>query len=298
MILIIGSTGMVGQEICKLLSKKGKDVLAMVRESSKKEKVDSLNQLGVKTFIGDIKNPATYIEHLRGVSTIITTLSSMPFSYIPGENDINSVDKVGMINLIDNAKNAGVDHFIYTSFSENINIEFPLNEAKRNVEGHLKNSGMKYTILRPSYFTEVWLSPAVGFDVLGNKVQIFGDGSKPISYISLYDVAQFAVESIDNPYAINKTLELGGPEKISQLDALHIFEDIAGKKVDVESIPVEALKAQREVADDPMQKSFSGLMENAAMGDEIDMTENLNHFSLKLRPVKYFAQEIFEVNKK
>ena len=121
---------------------------------------------------------------MEGISTVITTASSMPFSYAPGENDIRQVDEEGMINLIDAAKIAGVKHFIYTSFSKNIDLDFPLSNAKRKVEKHLQKCGMNYTILRPGFFMEVWLSPAVGFDPLNGKVNICGNDAKPIAYIS------------------------------------------------------------------------------------------------------------------
>ena len=55
-----------------------------------------------------------------------------------------------------------------------------------------------YTILRAGYFMEAWLSPAVGFDPINAKATIYGAGQNPISWISLQDVAQFAVTSLDN----------------------------------------------------------------------------------------------------
>lgn len=294
MILLIGATGMVGSEICRLLTMKGNAVKAMVRETSDPNKVENLRDNGINIFTGDLRDPSSYLDHLDGVSTIITTISSMPFSYIPGENDIESVDRKGMINLIDQAEKAGVNNFIYTSFSGNLDLDFPLRNAKRKVEEHLKQGWMSYTILRPSCFTEVWLTSAVGFDVENSKVQIFGDGTNPVSYISLFDVAKLAMECIDKPYAINKTIELGGPEKISQLEAVKIFEEIYEKQFDVQFIPVEALSNQRENADDPMQKSFSGLMECVANGDPIDMSETIAEFPINLKSVRDFAESFVQ----
>jgi uncharacterized protein YbjT (DUF2867 family) len=292
MILVIGSTGMVGYEICRLLSERGKETMAMVRENSNPEKVKGLKELGIKIFRGDVRDPLSYKEQLKGINTVITTISSMPFSYIPGENDIQTIDRTGMKKLIDSSIEAGTNHFIYTSFSGNIDIDFPLQNAKRDVERHLIESGINYTILRPSYFSEVWLSSAVGFDFPNKKVQIFGDGRKPISYISFLDVAKFAVESIDNSTVLNQTLELGGPNKISQLEAVQIFEEIHGSKFDIQFIPIETLKAQRAESHDPMEKSFSGLMENLALGDPIDMTENLSRFKISLNSVKNIAESM------
>ena len=65
---------------------------------------------------------------------------------------------------------AGVGQLVYTSFSGQMDLDFPLRNAKRVVEQHLKESGLTYTILRPSFFDEVWLSPALGFDAAKREV--------------------------------------------------------------------------------------------------------------------------------
>ncbi len=192
-------------------------------------------------------------------------------------------------------KIAGVKRFIYTSFSGNIDLDFPLRNAKRAVERHLQESGLIYTILRPSCFMEVWLSASVGFDIENAKVQLYGEGINPVSYISYLDVAKFAVESMHNPHARNATLELGGPEKLSQLEAVKIFEEITGKRFELQHVPTNTLQSQLSAATDLMQKSFSGLMLCVANGDPIDMEELLEKFSLKLKTVKEYAKSMVAV---
>lgn len=292
MILIIGATGILGSEICRLLTANGKPVRAMVRETSDKAKIENLKALGVQIVRGDLRNKSTFGTALQGATAIITTTSSMPFSYVPGENDIEKVDIEGMKNLIDAARSGSVKHFIYTSFSGQIDLDFPLGNAKRAVEQYLKKSGMVYTILRPSCFMEVWLTAAVGFDVANAKVQLCGDGTKPLSYISIKDVARFAAESLENSAAKNATLELGGPEQLSQQEAVRIFEKISRRKFAVQTIPEEALKSQLDEAIDPMQKSFSGLMLCVANGDPINMEAVLKAFPMKLTSVNEFAQNV------
>lgn len=218
----------------------------------------------------------------------------MPFSYKPGENDIQSVDEEGIINLINASISAGVNHFIYTSFSKNLDLDFPLRNAKRKVERHLQNSGLTYTILRPGCFMELWLSAAVGFDALNGKVTTCGTGANPVAYISFKDVAKFAVESISNPAAKNAVLELGGPQNLSQLDAVRIFEEVLDKKIEVGQIPVEVLQSQLNGAEDPMQKSFSGLMLCVSNGDRMDMKEILDKFPVKLISVKDYANSVLK----
>jgi uncharacterized protein YbjT (DUF2867 family) len=294
--LVIGATGMVGSEICRLLIEIAKPVRAMVRETSDQVKTNKLKELGVQIVHGDLRYSATFGPALQGVTSVITTVSAMPFSYIPGENDIQNVDLEGMKNLIDAARISGVQHFIYTSFSGQIDLDFPLRNAKRDVEQYLKRSGMIYTILRPSCFMEAWLTAIVGFDTANAKVQLFGDGARPISYISYQDVAKFALESLDNPSARNATLELGGPEKLSQLEAVKIFENVSGRKFEIQFVPKEALELQLNTATDPMQKSFSGLMLCVANGDPIDMKETLSAFPIKLKSVEEYARSVISAS--
>ena len=291
-VLVAGATGLLGNEICRLLRAKNLPVKAMVRTTTEQVKTEQLSKLGVKVVQADLLDKVSLLQALQGVKTVISTVSSMPFSYKPGENDIQSVDENGVINLIDASKSAGVNHFIYTSFSRNIDLDFPLRNAKRKVERHLQKSGLTYTILRPACFMELWLSAAVGFDALNGKVNTCGTGKNTLAYISYKDVAKFAVESISNPAAKNAVLELGGPQNISQLDAVKIFEEVLDKKIEVGQIPIDALKSQLDGAADPMQKSFSGLMLSVANGDQIEMKDILQDFPIKLTSVKEYARSV------
>jgi NADH dehydrogenase len=217
----------------------------------------------------------------------------MPFSYQPGENDIQSVDLEGVTCLIDAAKSRGAQHFIYISFT--MDNEFPLRNAKRAVEQRLKDSGLTYTILRPSYFMEVWLNPAVGFDAASAIARVYGSGQNPLSLISFSDVAKFAVASLDNAAARNATIDLGGPEALSQLQVVQIFEELGGRPFEVEYVPESALTERQATATDPMQQSFAGLMQKYARGDAVDMQETLHAFAMQLTTVRQYAQNVLGV---
>lgn len=286
--LIVGATGMVGGAVCQSLAEKGRPVRALVRATSDAAKVGALKNCGAELVQGDLRDRASLDAACQGVTAVVSTASSMPFSYEPGANDIQTVDLEGMANLIAAAQSASVGHFVYISFT--MENEFPLGNAKRAVEHLLRESGLTYTILRPSYFMEVWLSPAVGFDSANAKAQIYGSGEKPLSLISFLDVARFAVVCLDNPAARNATLEIGGPEALSQLQAVQIFEQVAGQPFEVAHVPVEALAEQQKTATDPMQQSFAGLMQWYARGDAVDMEETLQTFPVALTSVQEYAR--------
>lgn len=287
--LIVGATGVLGSEICRLLAETGKPFRVMVRNLFDNSKTHKLRTMGAQLVQGDLTNRKTLGPALKGIQSVIVTASAVPSSYVRDENDIDAVDKNGMMDLIEEAVQAKVQRFIYTSFSGNIDGQFPLRNAKRTVEQHLRNSGLTFTILRPGFFMESWLSSGTGFDVFNGKVQIYGTGTQPVSYISYYDVAQFAVASVNNPLAVNSILELGGPEKLTQLDVVRIFEDIHGRQFNLDNLTEEQIRTMMNSTTDPMERSMAGLMLYLAKGDPIDMKSTLKGFRIKLRSVRDFA---------
>jgi len=290
-VLVVGATGLLGTEICSLLAQKGHRVRGIARPTADAAKVERLRSLGVGLVSADLKDPKSLERVCRGEEAVITT-ASITFSRQPGDT-IETVDRDGQRHLIDAAKREHVGRFVYISFSANIDEPSPLRDAKRSVEKHLKESGMEYTILRPSYFMEVWLSPALGFDHAHAKATIYGPGEKKLSWIAVGDVARFAVAALENPApSRNRVIELGGPQALSPLDVVKTFERHTGRKFELQHVPTTTLAAQRDAAEDSLQKSFPALCLVVAAGDEIDMRETLKQFPLTLTSVDDYARRV------
>ncbi len=290
--LVVGATGFLGTEICRQLSAKGRPVRALVRPTSDPAKVERLRALGAEIVQGDVRDRASLRAACQGATAVISTVSAMPFSYNPPDSTPQTVDLEGVIGLIAAAQAADVPRFVYTSFTHLVTIDSSLRTAKRTVERKLADSGLTYTILLPTDFMEVWLGPATGFDYPNARARVYGTGRNPISWISLVDVAQFAVESLDNPAGRNAALELGGPEALSQLEVVRIFEEVGGRPFELEFVPEEALIAQWQAASDDFQKTFAALMLATAHGSPIDMREMLQAFPIRVTSVGEYAARI------
>ena len=137
--------------------------------------------------------------------------------------------------------------------------ESPLTRAKAEAQRALADSGMGYTILAANYFMEIWLSPALGFDYAQRKVVVFGDGRAPITWVSYRDVAEAAVRSHLTPGARDRILEVGGPQDLSPLEVVGIFEQVSGAPFERQLVPEEALLAQLDSAADPLAETFAKL---------------------------------------
>ncbi len=293
MILVVGATGFVGQRVVSRLAGQGRKVRALVRPGADAAKADAVRADGVTLAEGDLKDRESIRRACEGVVTVISTASA---TISRGAGDtIGTVDLDGQLALVETARDAGVRHFIYLSFSGNIDIPSPLHDAKRGVERRLKESGMTYTIVRPSLFMEVWLSPHAGFDPVGGTVRIFGTGDAPVSVVSAADVAEYVAACVDNPAVDNQTIELGGPQPVSFNQVASMFEQALGRKLQRNYVPVAALEQQVATATDPLQKTLAALGLGAARGDAIDNGPALAKARIALTPVSDYVNRVARI---
>src|SRR5438034_7231976 len=114
MILVAGSTGLLGSEICRQLTAQQKQVKALVRKTSSREKIGAVEAMGCTLVMGDLKDKATLTEACKGCDVVISTVSTT-LSRQEGDS-IQSVDLEGHLDLVAAAKEAGVKQFIFISF--------------------------------------------------------------------------------------------------------------------------------------------------------------------------------------
>ena len=290
MILVVGATGLLGTRICERLRAEGQPVRALVRSTSNAEKVNALRSLGCELATADLKDLTQNQAVCHGISALISTASST-FSRQPGDS-IESVDLNGQLGLVKAARSAGVRRFIYVSFRDEPTIQYPLTQAKRSVERAIAD--LDFTSIQASWFMEVWLSPALGFDYINGRARVYGSGSKPISWVSYRDVAEFCIAPVLRSVAVRSVLEVGGPETLSPLEVVRIFEEESGRRFEVERIPEVKLWEQLDSANGSLEKSFAGIMLQYAHGDSIDMRRLLESIPVRLTSVREYVRSVLK----
>ncbi|MDQ3674572.1 MAG: SDR family oxidoreductase [Gemmatimonadota bacterium] len=290
MILVAGATGVLGSEIVRRLLARGEEVRAMVRSTSNPEAVERLRKAGAETVVGDLKDPGSLGPACKDMTGVITGVTAITTAK---EGDsFDATDGEGNKALMDAARKAGVRKFVLVSFDADVMPDSPLVRAKLSAEAHLKKSGMDYTILHPSLFLESWLGPMLFGDPVAGTAKIYGSGNHPIRYIAVGDVAELAVQSLSQPAATKATIPFGGPEEISQRDAVAMFEEAFGKKFSVTEVPEAALETQWKAAQNPFEKAFAGLMLGVARGLDTGLQPPFEKFPMKMTSPRDYVRRL------
>jgi uncharacterized protein YbjT (DUF2867 family) len=293
MIVVIGATGIVGGMITRQLLERGKEVRILVRRDSPSSQLvqqglatsaESLIEAGAQPVHGDLRDRASLDAAVDGVETVISTANS---AMRGGADNPQSVDLEGNRNLIEAARDASVEDYVFISLlGADPNHPAPYMQAKAQSESALQESGMEYTILAPTAFMEVWPAMVVGMPALqGQPVTLVGEGRRRHSFISNRDVAAFAVAAVDHPAARNQYLAIGGPEPLSWRDVVATYERVLGRSISVEYVaagePVPGLP-------DPMPALLAGM---ETYDSVVEMEETSSTFDVPLTTLETFVGE-------
>ena len=227
MLLVTGATGTTGMEVIKALKARGAEAHALVRDETK---AHHLRDLGFEPVTGDLGDPRTLGPALEGV-----TRAYLCSPIGPMQSEFEQA-------FLETAKAAGVQHVVKLSVI-GANPEAPLRFARTHarVEQALRDSGMAWTLLRPTSFMQNTL--AWGARVLdGTFYSPVPDAA--FSLVDARDVAEVAAVALTEEGHEDKAYGLSGPEPVSYRDQAKRVFAAAGREIEVEEIPVEALKRE------------------------------------------------------
>lgn len=291
MILVVGATGALGSEVCRRLRARHIAVRGLVRPGSPKEA--ALRAIGVEVSRGDLRSRASVEAACRGIGTVITTATAM------GSKDkrltLRAIDRDAQLQLVEVAKSSGVEQFVYLSLSPVLRESAPLVRYKREVERAVRASGMRWTIPQPSVYMEIWLSSLLGWNISAGRAMTFGAGTAPMRWISIDDVAEHVVRSINDPRLVNRDLPLGGPEALSPNDVVAIFEAASQRRFSVRRVPKLLLTLLGPLVARFNEGAGSGMSLGAqsTMGDVFDSPLQ-RELGLPLTTVQEYARRVLD----
>ena len=225
-VVLAGAYGNLGADIFKALLKAGHQVVAadMVERD--------LGVEGDFTFQKvDVTNPETLKGLCDGADCVITTVGLTKTSATVTNYQI---DYQGNLNLLQEAKAAGVKYFTYISVLKADKApKVPMLHAKYLFEEELKKSGMTYTIHRPTgYFYDI----VKVFRPMIEKGEVTLLGNDPVhaNVVSTEDFAEFIVAHMTDK---NKMYDVGGKETYSYEEIANLCFAAADKEPVIKRAP-------------------------------------------------------------
>lgn len=232
MILITGANGQTGRAIIKALLSKGERIRAFVHTTEQIQEIKSLGEIEV--FAGDMMNQKAVDEALIGISTVYHICSAVN----PNEVEIGQM-------VINAARKARVEHFVYHSVLHSVLQDMPHHQKKLKVEELIVNSGIPYTIIQPAVFMQNILESWKSLSEKGIFQQkFFTTQETRMCMVDLEDLAEAVSIILTNTGYTGATYELCGPENLSLSDILAVMELHFGLEIKVETPQDEMFAAQ------------------------------------------------------
>ena len=268
MILVAGGTGNLGAHLVSGLVGGGHDVRVLTRDP-KRANVSSTDFERVELVTGDVRVPA---DVARAVASCRVVISAVHGFAGRGNPSPEAIDRDANRVLITAAKAAGVEHFILLSV-QGAAADHPmsLHRAKHAAEQALRESGLAFTILRPTAFMETWTGIIGGTIAAKGHALVFGPGKNPINLVSVRDVAALVLLALEDPSLRNETLEIGGPENLGFVSLAEQIIQAQGKPARIKHIPLPVLRVMSVLAR-PFAPVFARQARAAVVMNTIDMS--------------------------
>ncbi|MEH1007942.1 SDR family oxidoreductase [Winogradskyella sp. ECml5-4] len=226
-VLLAGATGYLGGYIAKALVE-GKYNAKLIARSV--QKLQALEQQTVKIIKAEVTQPETLKGICEGVTTVISTVG-----ITRQKEDLTymDVDYQANLNLLNEAKKAGVKKFIYISAINGHKYRhLKIFEAKEKFVDAVKNSGLDYTIIRPNGF----FSDMKDFLDMAKrgKIYLFGNGEQKFNPIHGEDLAIVCLQAIN---AKNTEIVVGGPDILTLNEIGEMALDAWQKPIKIMHLP-------------------------------------------------------------
>jgi NADH dehydrogenase len=248
---VIGGTGFVGSYLIDALLDAGHEPHVLVR-SGNEGKLHRANECELTT--GDLDSPAAIDAVLAGCDAVIYNVGIL--REFPREGiTFEALQYRGAETVAEAAKRAGIRRFLLMSANGIDSAETRYQTTKLRAEAMIRESGLDYTIFRPSvifgdprgtmeFATQLYRDmvrmplPAVGFHTGLSPA----GGEVLMSPVHVRDVADAFVNALADDSTIGGCYVLGGPEVVSWPEMLRRIAAVVGKKKLILPMPIGFMK--------------------------------------------------------
>lgn len=248
-VFVTGASGFIGRRVVPRLCAAGHRAVCLSRSAGPRES-EAAGQ--VAWVSGKLEDPSTYRDALAGCGAVVH-LAALTGKARASAYEAANVDATRA--LIAAAKEAGVSRFVHVS---TIAVRYPEKRAypyarsKEAAEALVRESGLRWTILRPT----IVLGPGSSiFESLRSLAGLpvtpmFGDGRTRVQPIHVDDVALAIADAVDDESCAGAEIDLGGPEELTFEELLRRIQvQVKGRESSVLHLPMVSTMACLRVAE-------------------------------------------------
>ncbi len=228
-VLVTGATGFLGRRVVQKLIDHNYQVRCLVHTPGRERMFD---QRAVDIHYGSIGDPEVLESAIQGIDQVVHLVAVIRES---GGATYDTINRVGTETLVNVAQNAGgLSQFVFVSVVGALNDPgLPYLRSKWQAEQAIINSGLPYTIVRPSLIFgegDEFTNSLAALVRLFPLVPVVAGGRNRLQPIWVEDLAQCLALSLSRHDLHGHTLELGGPEQLSYNQIVAIISRTMGKR--------------------------------------------------------------------
>ena len=238
-ILVTGATGQQGGALARLLLQKKHEVYALIRSTkSESPKAQNLRNQGAKLVEADLDKPDSLEQATNGIDSVFLMGTWVE---VGTEGEIRR----GKM-MVDIAKEKKIEHIVYSSVvNADKNTGIPHFESKYKVEQHIKNSGIPYTIIGPTFFMDNLLSYSLA-GLQQGQVALTLSPSRILQQSAVENIAEFSALALERRNSfIGKRIDIASDE-ITGEQAAKVLSNELGHKIRYEQVPMEQIRQASE----------------------------------------------------
>lgn len=230
MILVFGATGKTGSEIIKQLLIRNVSIRVLIRDPNK---ADDFKSKGIDVIVADASNIKALNTAFKGINKVYMVLA-------------NSENQLKQEKLItDCAKKANVSLLVKQSSLETLTYPHnPIPAAHLKSEEYIKNSGLNWAIIRPTFFNQMLLMCAHSIKSKGTLHFPMAKGC--VAATDVRDVAELAAIVLTEKGHSNKSYDISGPELLSFESIAAIFSAVLNKRITYSDQPLSQYQKMLE----------------------------------------------------
>jgi len=236
-VLVVGGTGLIGEQVVAELRSRGKRVRALVRPTSDATR---LERTGVEIARGDMMDPASLLDAMDSADAVVSTAAGYTRH---SKGDTNEIDTIGNRNLADAASRVGVRRFVLTSILTcDQTPQVPHFWHKKLAEDRLEELGVPFVALRPGAFLDMIVRMG-GDPFAKRRLMWFGSPKIPLTFVLTQDLAGYLAEAVDAPGVDGQRIDIGWDRPVSMQDIAQISGQLLTQQIRVRTIPAGVINA-------------------------------------------------------